>query len=90
MLTKYLTVVMNLFKSTVYGKKDCTSQTIKYRPPGRITHSYMRLNPGAIHSRHRTKQHKVKYQVVKVSPGGSHLGANWERAGVREARRMLY
>ena len=22
-----------------------------------------------------------KYQVVKVSPGGSHLGANWERAG---------
>ena len=24
---------------------------------------------------------KHKYQVVKVSPGGSHLGANWERAG---------
>ena len=22
-----------------------------------------------------------KYQVVKVSPGGSHLGANWKRAG---------
>ena len=22
-----------------------------------------------------------EYQVVKVSPGGSHLGANWERAG---------
>ena len=21
-----------------------------------------------------------KYQVVKVSPGGSHLGANWEQA----------
>ena len=31
-----------------------------------------------------------KYQVVKVSPGGSHLGANWERAGVRGARQMLY
>ena len=27
-----------------------------------------------------------KYQVVKVSPGGSHLGANWERAGERGAR----
>ena len=22
-----------------------------------------------------------KYQVVKVSPVGSHLGANWEQAG---------
>ena len=38
-----------------------------------------------------------EYQVVKVSPGGSHLGENWERAGseleragARGVSRMLY